>query len=73
VTINDVNFAGYSLNTIIKTTEFNNHFPSSVFLYWDDPPSDVLNAGEPVWYRADPNPIPAGGTAAPWCGCGRYP
>ncbi len=63
VTINDVNFAGYSLNTIIKTTEFNDHFPSSIYLYWDDPPADVLNAGEPVWYRADPNPIPAGGTA----------
>jgi len=63
VTINDASLAGYSLNTILKTTDFNGHLPSSIYLYWDDPPQDVLNAGEPVWYRADPNPIPAGGMA----------
>ena len=62
VTINDVTLAGYSLKTILKRNT-NFHDANSIFFYWDNPPQDVFDAGEPVWYRADPNPIPAGGVA----------
>jgi len=62
VTINDVTLAGYSLKTILKRNT-NFHAANSIFFYWDNPPQDILDAGEPVWYRADPNPIPAGGVA----------
>ncbi len=62
VTIGDVTLAGYNLSTILKrNTTY--HDANSIYFYWDDPPQDVLNAGEPVWYRRDPNPIPAGGVA----------
>ncbi len=62
VTISDVTLAGYSLKTVLKRNS-NFHDAASIYFYWDDPPQDILNAGEPVWYRADPNPIPAGGVA----------
>ncbi|MEI8044140.1 MAG: carbohydrate binding domain-containing protein, partial [Verrucomicrobiota bacterium] len=62
VAINDVTLAGYSLNAILKRNA-NFHDANSIYFYWDDPPQDILNAGEPVWFRPDPNPIPAGGVA----------
>ncbi|MGQ9648942.1 MAG: immunoglobulin domain-containing protein [Phycisphaerae bacterium] len=62
VTINDVTLAGYSLKTVLKRDP-NLRDSASIWYYWDNPPSAIINAGEPVWYRADPNPIPAGGTA----------
>ena len=62
VTISDVTWAGYSLNTILKR-DANLHDTASIYYKWDDPPQDMFDAGEPVWYRADPNPIPAGGVA----------
>ncbi len=62
VTINDVTLGGYSLKTVLKRNT-NFHDANSIYFYWDDPPQDILNAGEPVWYRLDPNPIPAGGVA----------
>lgn len=62
VTVNDVTLGGYSLKTILKrNTSFRD--ANSIFFYWDNPPQDVFDKGEPVWYRADPNPIPAGGVA----------
>lgn len=62
VTVSDVTLAGYSLKTILKrNTTYRD--ANSIFFYWDNPPQDVFDAGEPVWYRADPNPIPAGGVA----------
>jgi len=62
VTINDVTLAGYNLDTILRRNA-SLQDSNSIYYYWDNPPQDVLDAGEPVWYRADPNPIPAGGVA----------
>ena len=62
VTINDVTLAGYSLKTVLKRNT-NYYGANSIYFYWDDPPLDILNAGEPVWYRPDPNPIPPSGVS----------
>ncbi len=61
VSITDVTLAGYSLKTVIKhdpTTDAN-----SIFFYWNDPPADIMNAGDPAWYKGDPIVIPPGGVA----------
>jgi hypothetical protein len=65
VTINDVTLAGYSLKTIIdmSTNAWNPDQQYSIYFYWDNPPQDILDAGEPVWYRFDPPIIPPGGVA----------
>jgi hypothetical protein len=62
VTMNDVTLAGYSLKTVLKRDP-NLNDSASIYYYWDDPPQAIFNAGEPVWYRLDPNPIPPGGVA----------
>ncbi len=61
VTVSDMTLAGYSLNTVIKYDEYNGHHPYSIYFYWDNPPQAILDAGEPIWYKGDPAPIPAGG------------
>jgi len=60
VSIHDVTLAGYSLQTVIKSNPAQNS-AASIYYYWDNPPSTILNTGEPVWYRADPIAIPASG------------
>ncbi len=60
--VSDVTLAGYSLKTVIKTsTNSSYNGASSIYFYWDNPPQSIIDAGEPVWYRADPVTIPAGG------------
>jgi hypothetical protein len=62
VSMSNVTIAGYSLSTILKrNTTW--HDANSIYFYWQDPPQGIFDAGEPVWYRCDPNPIPAGGVA----------
>ena len=34
--------------------------PYSIYYYWDDPPQNVFDVGEPVWYRHDPTNLPPG-------------
>ncbi len=65
VTIDDANLAGYSLKTVIKTSlaNYNPQRQASIYFYWDNPPQDILDAGEPVWWKADPATVPAGGVA----------
>ncbi len=65
VTIDDATLAGHSLKTAIKmsTASWNPDEQNSIYFYWDEPPQDILDAGEPVWYRFDPPTIPAGGVA----------
>ncbi len=60
ITITDVTLAGYSLTTILPVSAVA-HNANSIFFYWDNPPSDIIAAGEPVWFRGDPKSIPAGG------------
>ncbi len=60
VAINDATLAGHSLKTVIEMAD---NSQASIFLHWDNPAQDILNAGEPVWYRFDPPAIPAGGVA----------
>jgi len=60
VTINDVTLAGYSLRTVLKRDP-NVHDANSIFFYWDNPPQAIFDAGEPVWYKADPPVLPPGG------------
>ena len=62
VTVDDVTVAGYSLNTILEEN-VGVHDAYSIFFHWDNPPQAIFDAGEPVWYKAVPNPIPAGGVA----------
>ncbi len=60
VTVSNVTLAGYSLSTILKqNTTY--HYSNSIFYYWDDPPQAIFDAGEPVWFKADPKTVPAGG------------
>ena len=67
VAISDVTLAGYSLATVIKmNTSSAYHSSSSIYYYWGSPPGppqDILDAGEPVWFKGDPSTIPAGGVA----------
>ncbi len=60
VSFDDVTLAGHSLKTVIKQNP-GVHDANSIFFYWDNPPADIMNAGEPVWYKGDPATIPAGG------------
>ncbi|HSW44956.1 MAG TPA: immunoglobulin domain-containing protein [Phycisphaerae bacterium] len=63
VTVSSVNLAGYNLGTVLKL-DSGVHDARSIYFYWDNPPQDILNAGEPVWYKVDPSTaIPAGGVA----------
>lgn len=62
VNITDVTLAGYSLKTVIKY-ETSVHEASSIFYYWDNPPADIMNAGDPAWYKGDPTGIPVGAVA----------
>ena len=62
VTINDATLGGYSLTTVIKTETGSGYGFASIYYYWgQNPPADILAAGEPVWYIANPTSIPAGG------------
>ena len=64
VTVNDVTLAGYSLKKILRSKVQGSHPPlHSIYFYWDNPPQAILDAGEPVWYKADPATIPPGGVA----------
>ena len=62
VTISDVSLGGYSLATAIKMNTGADSL-SSIYFYWASPPQAILDAGEPIWYKADPSTIPAGGVA----------
>lgn len=65
ITIDDTTLVGYNLKTVIKksTASWNPDELNSIYFYWDDPPADILSAGEPAWYRFDPPTVPAGGVA----------
>ena len=64
VSVSDVTLAGYSLNKILRAKSVGDHLPlRSIYHYWDNPPQDILDAGEPIWYKADPATIPPGGVA----------
>ena len=57
VTVDDVTLAGYSLAAVIElNTSY--HSAQSIYFHWDNPPQDILDAGGPVWYKADPAIIP---------------
>jgi len=61
VTVTSVQLEGYDLETVIKENA-DQHNARSIFYYWDNPPTAILDAGEPVWYKVDPSTtIPAGG------------
>ncbi len=63
VTVSSVSLEGYNLATVLKLNT-GVHDARSIYFYWDNPPQDILNAGEPVWYKVDPSTaIPAGGVA----------
>ncbi len=66
VTVQDVMFEGFSLKDVLALRfQVVKRQPASIWLA--DLTQAQLNtlvaAGEPVWYKMDPNPIPAGGTA----------
>jgi hypothetical protein len=52
----------YSLETAIKMNSSIANL-SSIYFYWNDPPQAILDAGEPVWWKADPPTVPVGGVA----------
>lgn len=63
VTVSNVSLVGYDLATVLKLNS-TVHDARSIFFYWDNPPQDILNAGEPVWYKVDPSTtIPPDGVA----------
>ena len=63
VTVSSVSLEGYNLETVLKLNT-GVHDARSIYFYWDNPPQDILDAGEPVWYKVDPSAtIPAGGVA----------
>jgi len=61
--ISDATIANYSLKTVIKTSlaNYNPDQQASIYFYWDNPPQQILDAGEPVWWKADPTTVPVGG------------
>ena len=64
VRVDDVTLAGFSLKKILRGKQVGDHpLLRSIYFYWDNPPQAILDAGEPVWYRADPATIPPGGVA----------
>lgn len=60
ISVSDVTLAGYSLKTVLKRDP-GVHNANSIYFYWDNPPQAILDAGEPVWFKAEPASIPAGG------------
>ncbi len=62
VAITDVTLGSYNLNTILKLNT-GVHDARSIYFYWDNPPQDVFDLGEPVWFKGDPSTIPAGAVA----------
>ncbi len=66
VTIEDVTLSGVSLKEALVYSDqrLRKKFASISFSKLEKPELDrLLACGEPVWWRADPAPIPAGGTA----------
>ena len=71
VTVSDVTLAGYSLaSDIVMSSKgpSGGGYLSSIYFKWSSPPQDILNAGEPVWFKVDPGDtvpatLPAGGVA----------
>jgi len=66
VTVRDVLLAGESLKYALKEEEqVTKRHPCSIWFASLTPQQlqTLLDAGEPVWYKADPAPIPPGGTA----------
>ncbi len=66
VTITDAMFAGFSLKEILVLHyQVAKRQPASIWLDNLTPSQlqTLLNAGEPVWWKADPATIPPGGTA----------
>lgn len=61
VTLDDVALAGYSLKTVLKQNDLNGHITNSIWFYWDNPPAQILEAGEPAWYKLEPKSLPPGG------------
>lgn len=63
VSVTNVRLQGYDLGTVLKLNT-GVHDARSIYFYWDNPPQDILDAGEPVWYKVDPSgAIPPGGVA----------
>ncbi len=65
VTVNDVVFAGLSLDQVLALHyQVEKRQPASIWLAGLSPEDlqTMLNAGEPVWYKADPITIAPGGT-----------
>ena len=63
ISVSSVNLQNYNLGIVLKLNE-SVHDARSIYFYWDNPPQDILDAGEPVWYKVDPSTaIPAGGVA----------
>jgi hypothetical protein len=63
ISVNDVTLSGRSLSHDIRQVTQGENLPSSIYfanLSAGDLQTDV-SAGEPVWYKADPPAIPAGG------------
>jgi len=61
VTIDDIELEDYSLPVVIKEKVLGQNVAHSIYFYWDDPPSAIMNAGEPVFYRCEPQTtVPAG-------------
>ncbi len=60
VTLNDVEFAGYSLVYALRQKALGDHVCNSPWFRWLTPPQDFFDAGDPAWYKMDPASIPAG-------------
>ena len=60
-TISDATLAGFSLNQNLKAKNAGGeNIPYSIY-YGSANVTALVNAGEPVWYKADPAAIPVGG------------
>ena len=64
VTIDDVTLAGFNLKKVLRSKIQGSHPPMrSIYFFWNNPPPEILKAGEPVWFKADPARILPGGVA----------
>jgi hypothetical protein len=64
VTINDVTVNGQGLKDGIRcrTDKLNRCDMAACSIFWDGTRQVLADAGDTIWWRPDPNPIPAGGT-----------
>jgi len=60
VTFDDVMLEQYHLPLALEEKILGQNICHSIYFKWDVPSDDIMNAGEPIWYKCEPASIAAG-------------